>query len=118
MPLQYPRFDELHVYSGMEFADRDILEKYSICVYNALLQLFGNDIGPPNIPMIWFGALCLICGMVMEANVMATITDIMSAMGIRSTKFQETIDMVNTNMKDLRLPEDTQKEIREFMFTT
>ena len=54
----------------------------------------------------------------MEANVMATITDIMSAMGIRSTKFQETIDMVNTNMKDLRLPEDSQKEIREFMFTT
>lgn len=54
----------------------------------------------------------------MEANVMATITDIMSTMGIRGTKFQETIDMVNTNMKDLKLPEEMQKEIREFMFTT
>ena len=68
--------------------------------------------------MLWFGIFSLICGMVMEANVMATITDIMSVMGSRNTKFQETIDMVNTNMKDMRLPEETQKEIREFMFTT
>lgn len=28
------------------------------------------------------------------------------------------LDMVNTNMKDMRLPEPMQKEIREFMFTT
>ena len=65
--------------------------------------------------MLWSGIFSLICGMVMEANVMATITDIMSVMGSRNTKFQETIDMVNTNMKDMRLPEETQKEIRELV---
>ena len=39
-------------------------------------------------------------------------------MNRRSTKFQDMLDMVNTNMKDMRLPEPMQKEIREFMLTT
>jgi hypothetical protein len=37
---------------------------------------------------------------------------------VRAQKFQEKIDMVNTNMKTMRLPEGIQTEIREFMFTT
>jgi len=43
--------------------------------------------------------------MVMEANVMATYADIMTSMGRRTTLNQDRIDMVNTNMKDMKLPE-------------
>ena len=58
--------------------------------------------------MVWVASFTLVCGMVMEANVMAEITDIMQAMGRRFAKKQDIIDMVNTNMKDLKLTKEIQ----------
>lgn len=54
----------------------------------------------------------------MSANIFGTFSSMYSGTNVRAQKFQEKIDMVNTNMKTMRLPEQIQTEIREFMFTT
>jgi len=37
IPAQYATFDEYHEIKGMTFDHRTILDRYSFCVYNALL---------------------------------------------------------------------------------
>ena len=59
------------------FYSLPIFERYSITIYNAILQLMGNDIGPPNIWMVWTGSICLVSGALMNANVLGTIADIL-----------------------------------------
>jgi len=113
MYLKSYALDEKTSFYSIEWFD-----KYSFSIYNAILQLCGNDISPPNIYMIWTGIFSLITGALMNANIFGTITSIFQSMNRRAQKFQEQIDMVNTNMKNMKLPEDIQTEIREFMFTT
>ena len=113
MYLKSYKLDEKTSFYSIEWFD-----KYSFSIYNAILQLCGNDISPPNIYMIWTGIFSLITGALMNANIFGTITSIFQSMNRRAQKFQEQIDMVNTNMKNMKLPEDIQTEIREFMFTT
>lgn len=78
----------------------------------------GNDIKPPNMSMMWLGITFLIGGLLTSANIFGTFSSMYAGTNVRAQKFQEKIDMVNTNMKTMRLPELIQTEIREFMFTT
>ena len=69
------------------FYDLTFFEKYSMTIYNAVLQLQGNDIGPPNIWMVWAGSFCLIAGAMMNANVFGTIAEILQSMDQANCKF-------------------------------
>lgn len=68
--------------------------------------------------MLWLGICFLIGGLLTSANIFGTFSSMYSGTNVRAQKFQEKIDMVNTNMKTMKLPEGIQTEIREFMFTT
>lgn len=39
-------------------------------------------------------------------------------MNIKGQKFQEHMDLTNTSMKNMKLPEEIQTNIREFMMST
>ena len=69
------------------FYDINWFDKYSYSIYNAILQLCGNDISPPNIWMIWTGIISLITGALMNANIFGTITSIFQSMNRKSQKF-------------------------------
>ena len=47
----------------------------------------GNDIGPPNLWMVWTGSISLVSGALMNANVLGTIADILVAIDQSACKF-------------------------------
>lgn len=108
----------------MKLDDKETLNKqdwkvkYCITIYNAMLQLTGNDIAPVNDLLIISGITHLVCGALVNANVFGTLSSIFSTINRKAQKFQEAIDQANTNMKNMRIPENLQQEIREYMMMT
>jgi len=60
----------------------------------------------------------LICGALMNANIFGTIANIFQSINRKAQRFQEQIDVANTSMKNMKLPEPLQGSIREFMMFT
>ena len=117
IPAQFPAYEKSYnLTSG--FYEIYWYEQYSISIYNAILQLCGNDIGPPNFTMIWVGIISLVMGAFMNANILGTIASVFQQMNHSSQKFHDRLDMVNTAMKNLKLPEEIQKSVRDFLFQT
>ena len=54
----------------------------------------------------------------MNANIFGEMASIFQSINRKSQKFQEQLDIANTNMKHLRLPDKLQNNIRDFMMTT
>jgi hypothetical protein len=78
VPMQFDIYKKSYnLEPDTSFYNLTIFERYSMTIYNAILQLQGNDIGPPNIWMVWTGSICLVSGALMNANVFGTIADIL-----------------------------------------
>jgi hypothetical protein len=54
----------------------------------------------------------------MNANIFGSISVIAQMMNRKGQRFQEQIDIANTSMKNMKLPEQLQNSIREFMMLT
>jgi hypothetical protein len=89
------------------FYELDWFEQYAFSFYNAILQLCGNDINPTNDVLIITGILLLIIGALMNANIFGTMASIFQSINRKSQRFQEQIDLANTSMKNMKLPEKT-----------
>ena len=59
-----------------------------------------------------------ITGALYTANIFGTITVVVSTLNRSSQKFQEKIDVANTSMRNMKLPEDLQDEVKQFMVST
>jgi hypothetical protein len=86
-PPQYYMYLTSYDLGTTSFYQINWFDKYSYSIYNAILQLCGNDISPPNIWMIWTGIISLITGALMNANIFGTITSIFQNMNRKSQKF-------------------------------
>jgi hypothetical protein len=86
--MQFLPYKEFHHLVG-DFYDQDWSVKYYFSIYNAILQLCGNDISPPNLVMIWIGIIFLVTGAIMTANIFGTMASIFQSINRRSQKFQE-----------------------------
>jgi hypothetical protein len=86
--------------------------------YSSILIMTGNDIGPTSRKLFYINVLMLICGALMNANIFGTIANIFSNINRRARRFQEQIDVANTSMKNMKLPQSLQGSIREFMMFT
>jgi regulator of protease activity HflC (stomatin/prohibitin superfamily) len=57
-------------------------------------------------------------GALVNANIFGTIAVIAQTINRKAQRFQEQIDVANTSMKNMKLPESLQNSIREFMMFT
>lgn len=110
-PLDYV-FVETHIY------EESVSMQYWNAIYHSTLLLAGNDIGPRrDLQLIFCVTTLLICAII-NANIFGNLAVLVSALNRKSTKFQEKLDTVNTAMKNMKLPEDTQKKVQNYIMST
>ena len=65
-----------------------------------------------------FKSLLLIAGALVNANIFGTIAVLVASFNRKAQRFQEQIDIANTSMKNMKLTEHIQANVRDFMMTT
>jgi len=80
--------------------------------------LTGNEINPTNHIELIFSSILFIFGALINANIFGTIAVIVTSLNRKAQRFQEKIDVANTSMKNMKLPENLQTHVREFMLST
>lgn len=55
--------------------------------------------------------MAYIIAAMINANILGTIAVIIQTMNRRASRFQEQIDIANTAMKNMKLPEDLQRKV-------
>lgn len=102
----------------MSIVDQEQVQKYIVSFYNSILSLTGNDIYPRTFLQFIVASILLICGALINANIFGTIAVIAATFNRKAQRFQEQIDVSNTSMKNMKLPENLQNSVREFMLST
>jgi len=110
-PLDYV-WIETHIYTDT------VSMQYWNAVYHSTLLLAGNDIGPRRDLQLFFCITTLLICAIINANIFGNLAVLVSALNRKSTKFQEKLDTVNTAMKNMKLPEETQKKVQNYIMST
>ena len=98
--------------------DRDKQYQYWISFYVAVQLVFGGEISPQTSLQAAFGGIMILCGTCITANLFGNMAVLMSNLNLRQTKFQESHNVVNTAMKNMRLPEELQQRISDYLIYT
>ena len=107
-----------YIYLKTDIYDRSINYQYWMSLYHAVLMLTGNDLGPRGSFQIAFVAIFVTIGAIINANIFGELAVLVSAMNRKATIFQEKIDIANTAMKNLFLPEKLQIRVLGFLTYT
>lgn len=102
---RYSLFDE----------DTEIETRYIVSFYVAIVALTGNDIYPIGNGLFIIASTLIVCGALMNANLFGSISVIFQQMNRKRQRLQEQIDIANTSMMNMKLPENLQNQVRQFM---
>eukprot|EP00347_Sterkiella_histriomuscorum_P001244 403372776 len=102
-------------YTIQFFYTDSIFRQYWISVYHAVLMLTGNDVLPEGDFQIAFVALAIALGAIVNANIFGSMAIILTALNRKTNEFQNQIDIANTAMKNMNLPEDIQRKIISYL---
>jgi len=67
---------------------------------------------------MWMSNVLIVSGVLWVANIYGTISSLLASTNIRDVKTDARMELVNSNMRYLKLPEGIQTDIREFMNLT
>jgi hypothetical protein len=104
-----------YVWMKTDFYQKGLWYQYGMSLYHAVLMLTGNDLGPRGNLQVYFVAFFVTLGAIINANIFGELAVILSAMNRKSTIFQERLDIANTAMKNLSLPEKLQVKVTGFL---
>lgn len=76
--------------------------------YTSVLALCGNDIQPQTKEQYIVSTVILIIGAFSNAYMFGTIAVILQTFNRKSQRFVEQVDIANTSMKNMHLPEEIQ----------
>lgn len=107
-----------YVWVGTTFFDENINFQYWMSIYHAVLLLTGNDIGPRGWFQVAFTAFFITMGALINANMFGQLAVIVSTINRKTTQFHDKIDISNTAMKNLGVPEQLQKRVISFLTYT
>ena len=80
--------------------------------------LAGGDIGPRDSFQLFVGTYAILVGAIVNANIFGNLAVLIQAMNLKQTQFQEKIDTANTAMKNMKLPDPTQKLVQTYIINT
>lgn len=106
------------MYLKTDLYDRDIDYQYWMSLYHAVNMLAGNDIGPRGSWQLAFVTVFITMGAIINANIFGKLSVLVSAMNRKATNFQEKIDIANTAMRKMSLPEKVQIRVIGFLTYT
>ena len=81
-------------------------------------MLTGNDIGPRDSFQVAIVTIALVVGAIINANIFGNMAILLQGMNRKAARFQEQIDTANTAMKNMKLPEEIQKKVQNYMLYT
>ncbi len=70
--------------------------------------MVGNEIAPRNNLQTVFSSLIIITGAVVSAFIFGNMAALMATMNKKSNHFDEQLDLVNSTMRSMKLPEEMQ----------
>lgn len=91
-----------------DFYDSSIISRYFVVFYYAILTMVGNELAPQNNLQTIFSSLIIITGAVVSAFIFGNMAALMATMNKKSNKFDEQLDLVNSTMRSMKLPEEMQ----------
>ncbi len=86
--------------------DDSIFRRYIISVYHIVLTLSGNDVTPNGLVSIAFVTFAIFLSALINANIFGNMAKLTVAIYRKTTAFQNQIDIANTAMKNMKLPDD------------
>ena len=81
-------------------------------------MLTGNEINPIGEGQVLATIVLTILGSLLTANIFGAFAVIVSNLNRKNSKFQEKIDTANSSMVNMKIPEELQDEVRQFMVAT
>ena len=100
------------------FYSKDDWYKYFVCLYNGILFLGGNEMGPRTEVEIVACTLMLVSLAVFNAWLFGDMAVQTEMSGRKQAEFQEQIDVANTAMEHMDLPPFFQEKVRAFLVFT
>ena len=112
-PLWYVNFTANDLYTS------SIERQYFMSFYISILMFGGNEIGgTTSLELAFTGLTMLFFSAIVNAVIFGEMAVLVETINRKDSEFQERIDTSNTAMKNLSLPDDIQKEVREFLIFT
>ena len=87
-------------------------------LYYAILILGANELGPVSTYELMFIAMTLLFSSLLNALIFGDIASLIQTIGKQSALWQEKLDQANEIMKQFKLEDDSQEQIREFLIKT
>ena len=114
MPLDWVNFEEEQLF----IHERDQFYRYTVLLYQALLNLGMNEFGPVNEVEFMYLGVTLAVSAILNALIFGDIAGIIAKLNKQKLEEQELLDKSNTIMKNIELSAEDQDQIRAFFQLT
>lgn len=114
-----PPYDFIVLPAGnTELYTETINYQYWSSIYNAIIMLASNELGPRTQFEYFFVSVMMISGALINANIFGEMAVLVQVMTKKQVKFQEQVDTANTAMKNLAIGPEVKQQVRDyFLFT-
>ena len=107
-----------YVWVQTDVYERSSFYQYCISIYHAVLMLGGNDVGPRGDFQLSFVTITLILAAIINANIFGNIAVIIQSINRKASLFREKIESAHETMKNLKVPDELQEEVRNYLAYT
>ena len=114
--LDYQSRKDNELWTKTDFYEQDTTTKYVTVFYYAILTMVGNEISPRSSTQTIVSIFIIITGAIVSAFIFGNMAALMEQINKKSAHFDEELDLVNGIMKHMKLPEQMQDDVVDFMF--
>ena len=93
-------------------------DKYWVSFYISVIMLCGGEILPRNGLQACFAGFLILIGAMINAVMFGNMAVLMDNLNMRQTKFQEQQNSANTAMKNMKISEELQQKISDYLIYT
>ena len=83
-----------------------------------MLLLSGNDVGPRGDFQVAVSTTCIVIGAIINANIFGNMAVLLQGINRKAARFQEKLDTANTAMKNMKIPENLQRRVQNYIMST
>lgn len=97
------------------YDDIPVLYQYCFSVYHSVNILLGEEMLPVTQLQAIILSVMLLLGEFVHAHIMGTIGVVLQSMSRKQTKYQEQIEIASSTMKTIKLSEQVQKQVQDYL---
>lgn len=98
-----------------DFYDISDFKQYTVVFYYAILLIVGNESAPRSTNQTIFSSLVVIMGAIVTAFVFGNMAALMATINKKDSHNQEQIDFVSSTMRSIKLPEEIQNQVIDYL---